>query len=176
MATALTLGRLEPNKNSVGGYKAVYFAEYDADAFSGATIAATDEITAFGSAITLLKYEVKGGTVFNESNPNSRENGTSYFETSGTVVLKKQNLATRKEMKLLSFERVFVVSEDYNGNFKLHGFENGCEVSIDTSGGTNMGDLSGYTLTITAQERYPAYFIASSIIDDTTNTSVTVGT
>lgn len=167
---------MEPNKNFVGGIKNVYFAEYSSSAYSGATISAAEEITAFGSAIALFKYEVKGGTSFSEENPNSRENGTSFFEGSGTVVLKKQDLATRKEMKLLSFERVFVVSEDYNGVFKIHGIENGCEVSIANSTGTNMGDLNGYTLTITYQERFPAFFVASSIIGDTTNTTVTVGT
>lgn len=176
MATALTLGRLEPNKDNVGGLKAIYFAEYDGDAYSAATISADEEITAFGSAITLFKYDLKGGASISEENPNSRENGTSFFEGSGTVVLKKQDLATRKEMKLLSFERVFVVSEDYNGNFKIHGIEHGCEVSIGNSTGTAMGDLNGYTLTISYQERFPAFFIQSSIIGDTINTTVTEGT
>ena len=69
-----------------------------------------------------------------------------------------------------------VITEDYNGLFKIFGFENGCEVAVDVSNGTAMGDLSGYTLNITGQETEPAHLIASSIIDDTTNTAVVVGT
>lgn len=176
MATALTLGRLEPNKDSVGGLKAVYFFEFSGSTFSGATIDANEQVTAFGSAQTLFKYDLKGANSIDETNPNSRENGTSYFETSGTIVLKKQSLATRKELKLMSYERLHIIAEDYNGNFKLYGFQNGCEVQVDTSGGAAMGDLSGYTLTITAQEQQPAHFVDSTIIGDTINTTVTVGT
>lgn len=175
MATALTLGRLEPNKNTVGGLKAIYFAEYDGDAYDDATFSSDEEITAFGSAIALLKYDLKGGSSISEDNPNSREAGTSFFQGSGTVILKKQDLKTRKEMKLLSWERVFVVSEDYNGNFKFHGIENGCEVAIANTSGTAMGDFNGYTLTITYEERFPAFFVSSSIIGDTINTTVTAG-
>ena len=176
MATSLTLGRLEPNKDVVGGLKAVYFADYTTSVFGTATVAATDEITAFSSAITLFKYELKGSNSIDEANPNSRENGTSFWEGSGSITLKKQDLATRKEMKLLSRERVLVVSEDYNGNFKIHGIHNGCEISIATASGAGMGDLSGYTLEITFTEQEPSYFLDSSIIDDAINTNVTVGT
>lgn len=176
MATALTLGRLEPNKTQVGGIKNVYFFEYDSDLYASATIAATEEVTAFGSAQTLYKYETKGGTGFSQTNPNDRATGTSFQEISGTITLKKQDLATRKELKLMSYERLHIITEDYNGNFKLYGAENGCEVSVETQDGTAMGDLSGYVLTVTGQERFPAFFVDSAIIGDTTNTVVTSGT
>lgn len=176
MATSLTLGRLEPNKDVVGGLKAVYFADYTTASFGTATVAATDEITAFSALITLFKYELKGSNNIDEANPNSRENGTSFWEGSGSITLKKQDLATRKEMKLLTRERVLVVTEDYNGNYKIHGLHNGAEVSVSTSSGSGMGDLSGYTLEITTTEQNPAYFLDSAIIDDATNTAVTVGT
>ena len=176
MATSLTLGRLEPNKDSVGGLRAIYIFGFSAGLYSGATLSASDEVTAFGSAQALLKYELKGANSIDETNPNSREQGTSFFETAGTVVLKKQSLASRKELQLLTYERVHIISEDYNGNYRLHGFQNGCEVQVDTSSGAAMGDLSGYTLTITAQEQLSAHFVDSTIIGDTTNTTVTEGT
>jgi len=176
MATALTLGRLEPNKNKVGGIKNVYFAEYSGTTYSGATIATDEEITAFGSAITLFKYETKGGTGFSQTPNNSRETGTNFWTTAGTVTLKSQDLATRKELKLMSYERVHVVTEDYNGVYKMYGIENGCEVSVEVQDGTAMGDLSGYVLSISGEERFPAFHIDSTIIDNTTDTAVTVGT
>ena len=176
MATQITKGRLEPNKNVVGGIKNVYFAEFSGTTLSGATQSSDDEITAFGSLVTLFKYETKGGTGFSETPNNDRNTGTNFFSTSGTVTLKQQNLSTRKEMKFMSQERLHVVTEDYNGNYKLWGAENGCEVAVETQDGTAMGDLTGYVLTITGEERYQAFFIDSAIIDDATNTSVTVGT
>jgi len=39
-----------------------------------------------------------------------------------------------------------------------------------------MGDLNGYNLTFTGQEKNLATFVSSAIINDTTNTVVVVGT
>ncbi len=56
--------------------------------------------------------------------------------------------------------------EDYNGNVFMMGLEHGADVSGGTIvSGASMGDLSGYTLTLTAQEREPANFMASATID-----------
>ena len=56
--------------------------------------------------------------------------------------------------------RPHVVVEDYNGNCMMMGLAHGADVSggsIVT--GAAMGDLSGYTLTFTAQEVSPANFM-----------------
>jgi hypothetical protein len=39
-----------------------------------------------------------------------------------------------------------------------------------------MGDLNGYNLVGTGMEKAPALFVDSTIINDTTNTVVVVGT
>lgn len=174
MATALTLGRKNPDKENVGGLKAVYFVEFNSANFGNATITA-DEITAFSSALTLFKYELRGANSFDETNNNSQESGTSFWEGSGTLQLKQQSLAAQKEIKLLAFDRKHIILEDYNGNFRMAGLEHGCDITVNTASGANMGDFQGYNVTFTSQERYPAYFVASSIIGDTTNTTVTVG-
>ena len=72
--------------------------------------------------------------------------------------------------------------EDYNGNVFVAGLEHGMEVTGGTivTGGA-MGDLSGYTLTLTGMERKPANFIeanaagAESSIGDVTATAITKG-
>jgi len=175
MATAITLGRLNPDKENVGGLRAAYFVEF-ADGTSGASTLTTDEITAFGSALTLFKYELRGGNSFDETNANSQENGTSFWEGSGTLQFKQQSLAAQKEIKLLAFDRKHIILEDYNGNFRMCGFENGCDISVNTASGSGMGDFQGYNISFTTMERNPARFVASAIIDDTVNTTVTVGT
>jgi len=176
MACDISAGRLEPCKDSVGGLKAVYFVNYDADIYADATIT-SGEITGFGSAITLYKYDLKGANnSFDETNENSRDNGTSFWTQTGTLVLKKQDLATQSQLKLLAYGRPLVVVEDYNGNFRMAGFENGAEVVVNTASGAAMGDLNGYNITFTATEKEPASFIDATIIGDTTNTTVVSGT
>jgi hypothetical protein len=176
MSCDITAGRLEPCKDSVGGLKAVYFVNYDAAIYTSATIV-TGEITAFGAPITLYKFDLKGSNnSFDESNENSRDNGTSFWTQTGTLVLKKQDLATQSQLKLLAYGRPLVVVEDYNGNFRMAGFENGAEVTVNTASGAAMGDLNGYNITFVGTEKEPASFIASAIIGDTTNTVVVSGT
>lgn len=174
MATALSLGRKNPDKQNVGGLKAAYFVEFAASTFSGATLTA-DEITAFGTALTLYKYELRGANSYDETNNQSQENGTSFWEGSGTLQFKKQSLAAQKEIKLMAFDRKHIILEDYNGNFRLCGFENGCDISVNTASGSAMGDFNGYNVTFTTQEQHPARYVASSIIDDAVNTNVTEG-
>ena len=177
MACNLTLGRLEPCKDQVGGLKAIYFANHVADLLTSATFDSDDQITGFDSAITLYKYEVRGtGHSFNETNQNSGDNGTNFWEQSITAVLKAQNIASRKELKLMAYGTPQVIVEDYNGNFRMAGIENGMDVQVDTTSGDAKGDLTGYNLTMTGQEKAPAFFVDSTIIGDTTNTTVTVGT
>jgi len=176
MACDITLGRLEPCKESVGGLKAVYFANYLSTIFTGATLDANDQVTALAPLVTFYKFDLRGSNnSFEEANENSRDNGTSFWTQTGTLVIKKQDLATQKELKLLSRNRPVILIEDYNGNFRVAGFENGCEVVVNTTSGAAMGDLNGYNITFTGLETAPANFVLSSIIDDATNTTVVVG-
>ncbi len=176
MACDVNLGRLEPCKDSVGGIIAIYInGEYTSDLLDTASFDATNEITAFASALTFYKFDLKGANGFEQTNENSRENGTSFFTQTGTVVLKKQDKTTTAQMKLLSYGRPQIIFQDYNGNYFLAGIENGCEVQVNTATGQAMGDLNGYNLTITGTEKSPANFIDPTIIGDTTNTVVVVG-
>lgn len=182
MSCDISLGRLEPCKDSVGGIRAIYFINYTSGLLDTATFDSDEIITGFASALTLYKYDLKGANSFDETNENSRENGTSFFTQTGTIVLKKQDATTRKQMKLLSWGRPQVVVEFYNygasdeTRYVLAGIENGCEVAPSTASGAAMGDLNGYNITFTGTEKEPAFFIDPTIIDDTTNTTVVSGT
>ena len=122
MSCDITAGRLEPCKDSVGGIIAIYISNYTSGLLGTATF------SAFASALTFYKYDLKGANSFEQTNENSRENGTSFWTQTGTIVLKKQDLATRKELKLLSYGRPQVIVQDYNGNYFLAGIENGMNV------------------------------------------------
>ena len=174
MACDITSGRLEPCKDSVGGLKAVYFINYDTGLFANLTFT-LEEITALTTPVTCFKYELKGANSFDEANENSRENGTSFWTGTGTFVFKKQDLATQKELKLLSYGRPHMILEGYDGNFRLAGVKNGCECAVSTASGAAMGDLNGYNVVATSQEVDMANFIDATLMDNITGFVVTEG-
>jgi hypothetical protein len=163
MACGLNLGRKEPCKDVVGGIKNVYFVD-----FGGlGTVTEDDDITnmtGVSGDLDAFKYEVKGNSSFETNITASRENGTTFFEQTLNLTLHKLTKEDNKELKLLAYGRPHVVVEDYNGNCMLMGLEHGADVSGGTIvTGAAMGDLSGYTLTLTAMERKPANFMTVDI-------------
>ena len=95
----------------------------------------------------------------------SRENGTTFYDTTLNMTLTFQDKATQEELKLIAHARPHVAIEDYNNNFFLVGLENGGDVNGGTIvTGAAMGDLTGYTLTVNAQETAPPYFVTPAVI------------
>ena len=157
MACDLTLGRKEPCKDVVGGIKAVYFTDFGD---FGTVTLTDDEITDMSGTFTAFKYEVKGNSSLEQTVNASRENGTVFYEQTLNLTLKKLSKEDNKELKLLAYGRPHVAVEDYNGNVMVVGLEHGADVSGGTIvTGAAMGDLSGYTLTLTAMETTPANFM-----------------
>ena len=176
MACDLTLGRKEPCKDVVGGLKAIFFTAFGD---YGTVTQTDDEITDMDGTFTAFKYELKGNSSFEQAITSSRENGTTFFEQTLNLTLKKLSKEDNKELKLLAFGRPHVAVEDYNGNVFVMGLEHGAEVTGGTiSTGAAMGDLSGYTLTLSAQELKPANFVdsptAADPFDGMTSATVTV--
>ena len=164
MACDLTKGRKEPCKDVVGGLKAVYFTDFGD---YGTVTQTDDEITDMSGTFTAFKYELKGNSSFEQTITSSRENGTTFFEQTLNLTLKKLSKEDNKELKLLAYGRPHVAVEDYNGNVFVMGLEHGAEVTGGTiSTGAAMGDLSGYTLTLAAQELLPANFVDSPTAAD----------
>jgi len=159
MACDLSLGRKEPCKDVVGGIKAVYFTDFGD---LGTVTETDDEITDLSGTFTAFKYEVKGNSSFEQNITSSRENGTTFFEQTLNLTLHKLSKEDNKELKLLAYGRPHVAVEDYNGNVFVMGLQHGADVSGGTIvTGAAMGDLSGYTLTLTGMEVKPANFVAS---------------
>jgi len=164
MACDLTKGRKEPCKDVVGGLKAVYFIDYGD---LGTVTKTEDQITDLSGTFTAYKYELKGNSSFEQTITASRENGTTFFEQTLNLTLKKLSKEDHKEIKLLAYGRPHVAVEDYNGNVFLMGLEHGADVSGGTIvTGAAMGDLSGYTLTLSGMEVQPANFVASPTAAD----------
>ena len=165
MACDLTKGRVEPCKDVVGGIKNVYFTDFGD--FGTVTQDADDQITDMTGTFVAYKYELKGNSSFEQTVTSSRENGTTFFEQTLNLTLHKLSKADNKEIKLLAYGRPHIAVEDYNGNVFVMGLEHGSEVTGGTIvTGAAMGDLSGYTLTFSAQEVKPANFVDSPTASD----------
>ena len=180
MACDLTLGRKEPCKDVIGGLKAIYFTDFGD---LGTATLTDDVITDLTGTFTAFKYELKGNSSFEQAITSSRENGTTFFDQTLTLTLKKLSKEDNKEIKLLAYGRPHVAVEDYNGNVFVMGLENGAEVtggSIVT--GSGMAEFSGYNLTLNAQEKLPANFVDAPTAADpyagmsSATVTVTVGT
>ena len=161
MACAITKGRTLPCKNSVGGLKNVYILDYEEDG------AAISNLTPSSGTVTLptdgtaefFKFEIKGNSSLETTVISSRENGTTFYESTLNLTFTYLDVATQEELKLLNAGRAHYVVETYNGDYLLIGKEHGAEVTGGTIvTGAAMGDLSGFTLTVTAQETAPPFF------------------
>lgn len=163
MACALSLGRIEPCKDVVGGIQAVYFLNYqNLTVTYDATN--TDAIDTLGSGLTAYKYELKGTSSFEQAITSSRDNGTTFFDQTLNLTLHKLSKQSHKEIKLMAYGRPIVIVEDRNGNFFVAGLEHGCEVTGGTIvTGAAMGDMSGYTLVLNGQEQVPANFLDGTL-------------
>jgi len=160
----LSLGRLKPCKDSVGGIKNVYFINYGE--MDGIVYNATDTdvIDTIGTAVSCYKYEVHFSSSLTQNIQASSENGTTAFEQVLEMSMPRLSKEDHKEIKLIAYGHPHVVIEDQNGAFFVAGVANGMEVTGGTIvTGTAMGDMSGYTLTLTGMERQPANFLDSDL-------------
>ena len=164
MACDLTKGRKEPCKDSVGGLRKIYFTDFGD---LGTVTKTDDEITDLSGTFTAFAYELKGTSSFEQAVTSSRESGTTFFEQTLNVTLKKLTKEDHKEIKLLCYNRPHIAVETNNGEVFLMGLEYGSEVTGGTIvTGAAMGDLSGYTLTFVAQEVEPANFLETPTAAD----------
>ena len=170
MACLLSTGRTLPCKDSVGGLTAVYFADYGT---LGTLTVTSGEVTAISGTPDLFKYDIKGSSSLEQTITASRENGTSFYEQTLNLTLTKLDLETQQELIAIVKARPHVFVQDYNGNYFLVGAVHGADVTGGTIvTGAAMGDLSGFTLTLSAMETLPAYFVDSAIVIADTSATV----
>lgn len=165
MACDIANGRLEVCKDAVGGIDAIYFINYGDYSYPTDVtyVTGTDTIDAVANVTSLYKYELKGTNSFDQVITSSRENGTSFVEQTLSVILKKQDAATHKAVKLLSYGRPNIVVKNRNNQFFLAGLEHGMELTTaNVANGTAMGDLNGYTLTFVGTEKLLANLLDCS--------------
>jgi hypothetical protein len=179
MACNITAGRNEVCKDSVGGIQGVYFINYTTGSF---TTNGNGEITAVPSGSNLYYYELKGTSAYTETVNSSRDNGTTFFSQELTLNLKKLTNEMTTQLKLLAYGRPQIIVWTMNGDALLVGEKEGADLTAGTiqTGGA-LGDLYGYSLTFTGQEKLPAAFLSGSTTSNalaglTANYTVVYGT
>ena len=164
MACAITKGRGVGCKTAFAGIKNIYILDYSAAIAALSDSSGTITLPTDNSA-EFFKFEVKGGQSSLETVVNSsRENGTTFYESTLNVTLQVLDVATQEEIKLLNRGRAHYVIELYpNGagvtKYLLLGKDNGAEITGGTIvTGAAAGDLQGFTLTAVATEVFPPFF------------------
>jgi hypothetical protein len=160
MACNLSQGRQEVCKESIGGLQGVYFVNYSTGSF---TKNANGEVTALPSGSTVYYYQLKGSSAYTETVTTSRTNGTTFFSQALTLNLKKLTNEMTTQLKLMAYGRPKIVVWTLNGEALLIGNKEGCDVTAGTiqTGGA-LGDLYGYSVTLTGMEQLPAAFLSGS--------------
>ena len=165
MSCDITNGRVESCKDSVSGLKCIYFANFDDLDTDNITYDGThgDVIDTWqpASPITLYKYELKSSeNSFTTQVQTSRDNGTTFFEQTLAISLKKQDFAMHKNIKLLAYGRPRIIVRTMTDQFFLMGLAQGCDTTAgEISSGAALGDFNGYKLTFVASEVLPANFL-----------------
>lgn len=167
MPCDLTLGRLEPCKDNVGGLDAIYFVNFGQAPIDNITIDGDDIITEVPGVTNLYKFELKGTNTFDQVVNSSRDAGTTFVEQTLSVMLKNQDSTTHKQVKMLAYGRPQVVVKTRTNKFFFAGMEYGMELTTaNVASGTAMADAQGYTLTFVGTEKNLANFLDCT--DETT--------
>ena len=175
MACDISNGRIEQCKDSVSGLKAIYIINYDklnSDSVDYLTtpVGSEDVIDTWtpidtATALNLYKYELKStANSFNTTINTSRDNGTTFFEQTLVMNLKRQDAATTKNVKLLAYGRPRIVVRTMTDQFFLMGLDQGADMNAGTiASGSSLDSFNGYEgLTFVAQEELNANFIDCS--------------
>jgi hypothetical protein len=160
MPCDLSLGRLLPCKDTVGGLKAIFFMNQGD--MTGVTYDSTntDVIETVTGTPSGYKYDLKGTSTFNQVMNSSRENGTTFVEQTLVLNLPVMSSIYHKQFKLLAWGNPKVIVRTTSGSFFMMGLEFGCDVTtINANSGAAMGDMTGYEVTLVAREKTFANYI-----------------
>ena len=102
MSCDLTTGRVDSGcLDSVGGIKNIYIASYYNSDLKDQITLTGEEITAVADSLDFYKFELRGTNNIDEANTKDINAGTSIFEASGTITLKKQDKVTQGQVMLI---------------------------------------------------------------------------
>lgn len=155
---SITSGRERQCKNTVGGAKTLFLAPLS-DFATGVDYDVNGQIDTLPEA-TVYRFEVdptSSSLSLVSTIQASPDNGTTFFEHVITGRFKKISNADTRNFANLAVMQLVAFVLDNNGNLLACGIVNGCDVTAgeNMNTGNAMGDMSGYTITLTARESEP---------------------
>ena len=174
MSCDLTKGRQVDCKDSIGGLRTMYILpNYCGNIEASATIADLEMTDAdfadwdtYGDPTTdkqtLLQYDLRPNVSSLTVNFNSdAATGTSFWTSVLSVTLQNLDHDTTNQLKLAAYNRSQIFVRDAMDNIFLLGMNAGCNITSGTMvTGAAKGDLSGYTLEFTSEEKLPPIQVA----------------
>lgn len=161
MSCSLTNGYALDCKESVGGIKAVYIADFSSITYDPAVSGVIPGV----DVGTFHEFELPPQTGnFTTTANSSIENQSTFYQSEIVIQLPKLSTTARNQFMVLTKGRFAIIVLDRIGNKFVFGFENGCFATTGTaSSGTAMGDLNGQNLTFTSLEVQPPYIMSGSV-------------
>lgn len=148
----LNAGRLIPCKDQIGGLNKIFLMPYSETLFNKFTFS-DNEITEIGT-LTIFEYDLRpNSSSFTSTINSSPVNGTTFYEQTLEVSLNKIVKEDLSQLDKVIKGRCQVFVLDANDNVFVCGTRFGCDVTAGAMAtGTAKADMSGFTLTFTAQE------------------------
>ena len=171
MACDLGAGRAYPCKDAIGGIRDVVWCVLDNAKYGAIASGAVADTTA---TMAMFRWELsKNSGSFQQEITSSIENGTVYFTQTLTIQTPKLSALDSEELAEVLKNRLSIIVRDNNDNFHIMGYSSGAEVTGGNFGtGTAKGDLNGYNLVFTSEEKQPAPFFID-LTDSTARTALT---
>lgn len=150
-------------KNTVAGIKRLFLAnwsDYDMVTVSNASGHTVTDLGDLSGSTSVFQYEVKNdGNSWSETVESSRDAGTTVFNQVATAVMTKLTAEKQYQLKLMAWGRLLVFIEFQSGDVLVSGLENGAEATYVANVEGAMTGANAYTITFSAMERQPAYFL-----------------
>jgi len=164
MSCDISIGRALRCKTSVGGIKNIYFVPFGS--MGTVTLDNWNRIQAVTGSPYAFKFEVLRDADLDQRIQSSAVNGTTFVEQTLKATLKQLDFATDNAIMKLSYSRPHIIVEDLNGNYFMIGYKNGVDMrTSNVKTGRAMGDLSGYELTFTGEEKLLANYLVGTPLD-----------
>ena len=173
MSCLLTSGISKGCRDNSGGLKRVLLTNKENITSVLPAIGGTSDqgiITGITGATSQVFYEFvpnKMSSNWVENIQSNPQNGTIGYEQVVTLMFAKNEASKRNQIKLMGQAEMVAIVEDYNNKYFYLGEVNGLEVNGgNSSSGTALTDMNGWTVTLQGMEHEPAREVTSSIVAD----------
>jgi hypothetical protein len=145
-------------KDGIGGIRKLYLGAWEDFGPYVTTNPSGDEICTSIGTNDIYEFVLPKHTgSFEEVGTYDINNGTGYYVQTINATFHKLSQERAFVLQEMAKTRILAVVEDNNGNFFVCGVVDAVEVTAMTSAtGTAKGDLNGYTITLTGEEKSKA--------------------